>query len=101
MSAPQTNLEKQRRRHWAPLLGTIAVTVFGVVLIVYWLFEEAAQSDPPSPAGTEAGTVEQPAQSTIPAEAIKPEAQSPAPIAPPVPRESAPVPNAPSELTTE
>lgn len=101
MSAPQTNVEKQRRRHWAPLLGTALAAVFGVVLIIYWLFEEAAESDPPAPAGTDAGTVDQPAQSTIPPETIAPDAQSDSPIAPPVPQDSAPPPNDPSELTTE
>src|SRR5690606_26389935 len=75
MSAPQTNLEKQRRRHWAPLLGIVAVTLFALAVIVYWLMEEAANSESQPPAGTEAGTVEEPAQSTIPAETIEPEMQ--------------------------
>lgn len=44
MSAPQTNLEKQRRRHRGPLIGMALVAVFGVGLIAYWLFEEAATS---------------------------------------------------------
>ncbi len=47
MSAPRTNLERQRRRHWVPLLGMALVAAFGVLLIVYWLFEEAAESDQP------------------------------------------------------
>jgi hypothetical protein len=42
MSAPKTNLEKQKRRHWAPLLGMALVALFGVALIVYWQVEEAA-----------------------------------------------------------
>ncbi len=44
MSAPQTNLEKQRRRHRGPLIGMALVALFGVGLILYWLFEEAASS---------------------------------------------------------
>ncbi len=104
MSAPRTNLEKQRRRHWGPLLGTALVTLFAVGAIVYWLAEEAANSDPQPPAGTDAGTVEEPAQSTIPADSIEPGMQvgdpgdtDAAPPREPVPRESAPVPNTPEE----
>ncbi|WP_103257584.1 hypothetical protein [Tabrizicola aquatica] len=47
MSAPQTNLEKQKRRHIVPLLGMALVVLFGVGLIIYWQFEEAAQGDSP------------------------------------------------------
>jgi hypothetical protein len=42
MSAPRTNIEKQKRRHWAPLAGMALVVLFGVGLILYWIFEEAA-----------------------------------------------------------
>ena len=108
MSAPQTNLEKQRRRHWAPLLGIAAVTLFALAVIVYWLMEEAANSDPPPPAGTDAGTVEEPAQSTIPVETIEPGMQVGEPgdtgAAPPrdlVQQETAPAPDAAEEPATE
>lgn len=108
MSAPRTNLEKQRRRHWAPLLGIALAALFGVAVIVYWLTEEAANSDPQPPAGNDAGTVNEPAQSTIPAEAIEPGMQigepgdtGAAPPRDPVPRESAPVPDTQEEVTTE
>lgn len=104
MSAPQTNLEKQKRRHWAPLLGMALVTLFGVGIILYWLGEEVAESDPQSPAGIDAGTVNEPAQLTIPAEVIEPGAQpgvNESPTSPPTIRESPPVPNTPDELTTE
>ena len=108
MSAPRTNLEKQRRRHWGPLLGTAIVTLFAAGVILYWLMEEAANSNPQPPAGTDAGTVNEPAQSTIPAESIEPDMQGgepggtdAAPPRDPVPRDSAPVPNTPEELTTE
>ena len=49
MSAPNTNLDKQRRRHWGPLIGMAVVVIFGVVMIFFWLGEEAAQSDPAAP----------------------------------------------------
>ena len=108
MSAPRTNLEKQRRRHWGPLLGIALVTLFAVAVIVYWLAEEASNSNTQPPGGTDAGTVNEPAQSTIPAEAIEPGMQfgepgatGAAPPREPVARESAPVPNTPEELTTE
>jgi flagellar basal body-associated protein FliL len=47
MSAPRTNIEKQKRRHIVPLLGMAVVVVFAVGLILYWQFEEAAQGDAP------------------------------------------------------
>lgn len=47
MSAPKTNLETEKRRHMGPLLGMAAVVIFGVGLIVYWQFEEAAKGDGP------------------------------------------------------
>lgn len=53
MSAPKTNIETQKRRHFGPLLGMALVAVFGVGLIVYWQFEEAAQGDSPGNEVTE------------------------------------------------
>ena len=53
MSAPNTNLDKQKRRHWVPLAGMALVVIFGYILVTYWLGEEAAQSDPASPAPIE------------------------------------------------
>lgn len=47
MSAPHTNLARQRRRHAFALAGIAVVVVFGVLIIVYWLGEEAALSNPP------------------------------------------------------
>lgn len=108
MSAPQTNLDRQRKRHRGPLIGIALVTLFALAVIVYWLFEEVAGSDPPAPAGTDAGTVNEPAQSEIPPDALGPETQTgipgatTAPPAPePEPQESAPVPNTPQELTPD
>ena len=47
MSAPKTNLETQRRRHIVPLIGMALVVIFGVGLILFWQFEEAARVDSP------------------------------------------------------
>lgn len=47
MSAPRTDLEKQKRRHWAPLLGMAAVTVFALAVIAVWLFGEADGTEHP------------------------------------------------------
>jgi hypothetical protein len=47
MSAPKTNVETQKRQHIVPLVGMALVVLFGVALIVFWQFEEAAQGDSP------------------------------------------------------
>lgn len=47
MSAPQTNIEKQKRRHRGPLIGMALAVVFGVGLILYWLLDEAAEGQSP------------------------------------------------------
>lgn len=46
MSAPKTNLENQNRRHSPVLLVIGAVTLFAVLLILYWMFETAERADP-------------------------------------------------------
>lgn len=48
MSAPRTNLETEKRRHIAPLIGMALAVIFGVGLIVYWQFEEAAGGNSPA-----------------------------------------------------
>lgn len=45
MSAPHTNIKVQKRRHRGPLIGMAVVVVFAVGLIIYWLFEEAANGE--------------------------------------------------------
>lgn len=34
MSAPQTNIEKQKRWHKAPLIGIAAVVLFGLAMLI-------------------------------------------------------------------
>lgn len=108
MSAPRTNLEQQRRRHWGPLVGIAVVAIFAVGIIMYWIGEEAANSNPPAPAGTEARTPDQPAPSTIPVPAIGPDAGPDNPGATTAPRAPQPTlidpatpPNTPEELTPQ
>lgn len=104
MSAPDTDPQEQRRRHWGPLLGITLAVLFGVGVIVYWLGEEVAESDVQPQAGQDAGTVNEPAQSTTPAPVIEPEGQQGAAegAMPDVEeRESPPTPNSAEELTTE
>jgi len=53
MSAPDTNIEKQKRRHWAPLVGSAIVVVFGIAMILWWALEQSAQApETEAPAAT-------------------------------------------------
>ena len=67
MSAPQTNIEKQKRWHRGPLIGMAVVAIFGVAMLFFWLMDEAKNGDSPtkSPEASEstepAGTVPAPA----------------------------------------
>ena len=47
MSAPKTNIETQKRQHIVPLIGMAVAVAFGVGLILWWQFEEAAQGRSP------------------------------------------------------
>ncbi len=42
MSAPDTNIKKQERRHIVPLIGIALVVIFGIGIIVFWTGEEVA-----------------------------------------------------------
>lgn len=63
MSAPQTNIDTQKRRHKGPLIGMALAVVFGVGLILYWMLDEAAEGQSPLDAepAAETGTAPQPA----------------------------------------
>jgi hypothetical protein len=71
MSAPKTNIDKQKRRHFVPLLGMALVAIFGVILIVYWQFEESAQGLSP---GDEVPTVPGREREVVPPEPVEPAA---------------------------
>lgn len=47
MSAPQTNIEKQKRWHRGPLIGMALAVIFGVGLIFFWMIEESANGANP------------------------------------------------------
>lgn len=49
MSAPQTNIEKQERRHRGPLVGVVVAAVVALLGLVVWLV--AFDTDQPGPAG--------------------------------------------------
>lgn len=59
MATDRDELKDEARRHRIPLIGMAAVVVFGVLLIIYWLAEEAAFSHPPEPVTGQ--TADQPA----------------------------------------
>lgn len=44
MSAPDTDLQKQRRRHRGPLIGIALVLIVVALGFVWWLGEEVAQA---------------------------------------------------------
>ena len=54
MSAPQTNIEKQKRWHRGPLIGMAVVAIFGVGMVFFWMMDEASNGDSPtkSPEGS-------------------------------------------------
>ncbi|MGR3463355.1 hypothetical protein [Limimaricola sp.] len=52
MSAPQTDVEKQEKRHKGPLTGMAVVAVFGVLLILFLLFIGFGQGNEPEAEST-------------------------------------------------
>lgn len=52
MSAPKTNLEKQKKRHWGPLTGIVAVLLVVGVLFLAFLYY-TMDADPADPPGAE------------------------------------------------
>lgn len=53
MSAPQTNIEKQKRRHRGPLVGMIIVVLAVGLGYLWWVSYEVAESDPPQGSQTQ------------------------------------------------
>lgn len=49
MSAPETNIEKQTRRHRGPLYGMAFVLAFAAVIFAAFLAWTSYQSDPATP----------------------------------------------------
>lgn len=53
MSAPQTNLEKQHRRHRGPIVGMIAVVLAVGIGYFWWVGQEVAEGNPPQGSETQ------------------------------------------------
>ncbi|MBE3637628.1 hypothetical protein [Mangrovicoccus algicola] len=55
MTPPDTNPQKQAKRHRIVLIGMALVALFGVILILTWVGEEAATApeDQPPPAASQ------------------------------------------------
>lgn len=47
MSAPETNIEKQKKRHRGPLIGFGAAGVFVAIILVYYIINLVAQGSDP------------------------------------------------------
>ena len=61
MSAPQTNIEKQKRWHRGPLIGMAIVAIFGVGMLFLWMMDEASNGDSPTGAPEATESSESPA----------------------------------------
>ncbi len=90
MSSPKTNLEKQKRRHWGPLVGiAVALTVAAVLLL--WLMGYIADTDTPDPAPDPAIEETEPGAGIpgegTPATPIEPEAENSVVETPPAPED--------------
>jgi len=57
MSAPDTNLEKQKKRHKGPLAGIAAVVAFALVLLAGWIAWEAYYGETPRDATPAEGVI--------------------------------------------
>jgi hypothetical protein len=87
MSAPQTNIETQKRRHWGPLFGIALAVLVGAVMAVLLTFNAADDEGAPLSPSTEQGeTVPDPGANpadgtAAPAETTTPQAEpaTPAP----------------------
>lgn len=86
MSSPQTNLEKQKRRHIGPIVGISAALAFALVLFLGWSFWSAQEATPPEGADVQIDgrtgepTEDDPASAAVPApaETLESEPEPPA-----------------------
>ncbi|MGR3492942.1 MAG: hypothetical protein ACU0DW_12870 [Shimia sp.] len=53
MSAPDTNLEKQEKRHWGSLLGIKAVLVYAAILLAIFVIYVTAMGNDPTDDATQ------------------------------------------------
>lgn len=59
MSAPQTNLEKQEKRHWGPIAGITLALIVAVAAAVYFIGADEVENDAVDPDGTPDAVIEQ------------------------------------------
>ena len=84
MSAPQTNLDKQKRRHRGPLIGMIVVVAFALTLLFFQMMDTAEQGQPTdSQGGSIDGRTGAPSEENPPTVPTVP-IPAPAPVDPPV-----------------
>ncbi len=89
MSAPHTNLQKQRRRHIGPLIGMIVVVIFALAMLVWLLMRTADQGTPPETNAaridgrTGEATDQAPADPTEPQESLETTTPPPTPTTTP------------------
>lgn len=74
MSAPNTNLEKQKRWHRGPLIGMIAVVIFALSALAYLMLYTA---DGGTPADNGEGSID--GRTGLPSDETPPSAPIPAP----------------------
>ena len=53
MSAPDTNTEKQKRRHATPLVGVGLAVAFGAAMFLLWIFDVFEGAESPTDTETE------------------------------------------------
>ncbi|MEL6957621.1 MAG: hypothetical protein AAGL89_01560 [Pseudomonadota bacterium] len=54
MSSPDTNLDKQKSRHWGPLIGIAVALAAAVIAMVYFISADPVSNDAADPDGTPA-----------------------------------------------
>ena len=83
MSSPQTNLEKQKRRHIGPIVGISAALAFAAVMFFAWTFWSAQEATPPEGADVQIdGRTGEPSQTDAPEAPAPAETLETAPEAP-------------------
>jgi hypothetical protein len=53
MSAPKTNIEVQKKRHWGPLLGIAVVLIFAAIITAWFMGWLAVTGDEPRDVDTQ------------------------------------------------
>ncbi|ADO41847.1 hypothetical protein [Ketogulonicigenium vulgare] len=79
MSAPDTNVKKQSRRHWPAITAITLALVFAFGLVIWWVVRESVDPEPVATPG-EAPVPE--ATQTTPPGALPDAAPQPDPVSP-------------------